>query len=136
MVALRFLLIRISLFTNAMTLLYLCTVRISTSSSREESHILQHSRALESFVEQPTLKSPLDPPPDSLEKTLYPDFRGCDTRAQVPLQSQRGEYWLLENYVPADLTFRCDETITYTTHGDYTFLDNLETLTSRWQVRI
>ena len=29
--------------------------------------------------------------------------------------------------------FRCNETITYTTHGDFTFLDNLEPLLDRWQ---
>ncbi|XP_018027815.1 uncharacterized protein LOC108683047, partial [Hyalella azteca] len=74
-----------------------------------------------------------DPPPDSLEKKMYPDFRGCASRPLVPFHSQHGEFWILENYIPAALPFRCDESITYTTHGDYTFLDNLETLTSRWQ---
>ncbi|XP_018021939.2 beta-1,4-glucuronyltransferase 1 [Hyalella azteca] len=74
-----------------------------------------------------------DPPPLSLEKKMFPDFRGCASRPSLPIQSQHGEYWILENYIPADLSFRCDESITYTTHGDYTHLDNIETITSRWQ---
>jgi hypothetical protein len=75
-----------------------------------------------------------DPPPFSLEKKMFPDFRGCASRPSLPIQSQHGEYWILENYIPADLSFRCDESITCTTHGDYTHLDNLETIISRWQV--
>ncbi|KAA0189944.1 hypothetical protein HAZT_HAZT007436 [Hyalella azteca] len=75
-----------------------------------------------------------DPPPLSLEKKMFPDFRGCASRPSLPIQSQHGEYWILENYIPADLSFRCDESITYTTHGEYAHLDNIETITSRWQV--
>lgn len=252
MVALRVLLIRGSLLANLLMLFYLCAVWISSPPAHHGSQMQQHYRALEGFVEQASLKSPVytvdtaeaakkditldvlkessnnlniadsvplkepaqvisedigdpekndmlldgkvkvskeesaiekvgiamaekesqlsvnpyydprfkepprevqesqgvtehphaaiiptdepDPPPDSLERKMYPDFRGCTTRAQVPFHSQRGEFWVLENYIPAALPFRCDETITYTTHGDYTFLDNLETLTSRWQV--
>lgn len=57
----------------------------------------------------------------------------CDNK---PLQSafkQRGQFWVLYNYVQADEQFNCDETITYATHGDYTFLDNLAILAERWQ---
>lgn len=57
----------------------------------------------------------------------------CD---DTPLQSafkQRGDFWVLYNYVKAAEEFNCDATITYTTHGDYTFLDNLPVLVERWQ---
>lgn len=37
------------------------------------------------------------------------------------------------NYVLANRQFHCWESVTYTTHADYTFLDNLETLLDRWQ---
>ncbi|KAF2347918.1 hypothetical protein FHG87_021327, partial [Trinorchestia longiramus] len=94
---------------------------------QESLGVTEHLNALVISTDEP------DPPPDSLEKKMYPDFRGCPTKPQVPFHSQRGEFWILENYIPAALPFRCDESITYTTHGDYTFLDNLETLTSRWQ---
>ena len=76
-----------------------------------------------------------NPPLDSLEKKMFSDLKDCPTRPQVPFVSQRGDFWILENYIPAAMGFRCDESVTYTTHGDYTFLDNLDTLTSRWQVR-
>ena len=75
-----------------------------------------------------------DPPLNSLERKMYPNYRDCITRPQKPFYSQRGDYWILENYIPAVMSFRCDESITYTTHAEYSFLDNLDPLTSRWQV--
>ncbi|KAB7494819.1 Beta-1,4-glucuronyltransferase 1 [Armadillidium nasatum] len=74
-----------------------------------------------------------DPPLDSLERKMYPNLRDCHTRPIIQQYIQKGDYWVLENYIPAALNFRCDESITYTTHADYTFLDNLDPLTSRWQ---
>ena len=43
----------------------------------------------------------------------------------------RGKYWVLYNYIRAAKHYNCNETITYTTHGDFTFLDNLEPLLER-----
>ena len=40
---------------------------------------------------------------------------------------------MLYNYIRAGRQFNCAETITYTTHGQFTFLDNLEPLLERWQ---
>lgn len=35
---------------------------------------------------------------------------------------QRGDFWVLQNYVRADHgELKCHESITYTTHADYTF---------------
>jgi len=48
-------------------------------------------------------------------------------------QGMRGNYWVLYNYIRARKQFDCNETITYTTHGDFTFLDNLEPLLERWR---
>ncbi|KAK4313033.1 hypothetical protein Pmani_015555 [Petrolisthes manimaculis] len=87
----------------------------------------------EHLVAEPLAIEPPDPPLDSLERKMYPDLRECTTRTLRPFYYQRGDYWVLENYIPAVMAFRCDESVTYTTHGDYTFLDNLEPLTSRWQ---
>ncbi|XP_042235657.1 uncharacterized protein LOC121875262 [Homarus americanus] len=69
----------------------------------------------------------------SLKQKIYPDLNECQTRPLRPLYYQRGQYWVLENYIPADRSFLCNQSITYTTHGDYTFLGNLELLISRWQ---
>lgn len=87
----------------------------------------------EQLVAEPIATEPPDPPLDSQERKIYSDLRDCSTRPLRPFYQQRGDYWVLENYIPAALAFRCDESITYTTHADYTFLDNLEPLTSRWQ---
>lgn len=87
----------------------------------------------EQVVVEPISMEPPDPPLDSLERKVFPDLRECSNSALRSFYYQRGDYWVLENYIPAVLSFRCDESITYTTHGDYTFLDNLEPLTSRWQ---
>lgn len=57
----------------------------------------------------------------------------CFDREQVPRTAQRGDYWVLYNYVTAARTFHCAESVTYTTHADYSFLDNLEPLLERWQ---
>lgn len=53
-----------------------------------------------------------------------------------PKNIQNGEYWLLKNFVRASTYVKCDESITYTTHGDFTFLDNLVPLLKRWQAPI
>lgn len=46
---------------------------------------------------------------------------------------QRGDYWVLYNYIQAEKKFRCHESITYTTHADYSFMDNLVPLLERWK---
>lgn len=45
---------------------------------------------------------------------------------------QRGNFTILENYIRADHgEINCYETITYTTHVDYTFMDNVVPLLLR-----
>lgn len=46
--------------------------------------------------------------------------------------TQRGSYWILNHYVPGENVYRCNESITYTTHGDVSFLDNIIPLVERW----
>lgn len=59
------------------------------------------------------------------------ELLGCQDKSNRRRIAQRGDYWVLYNYVPARRWFRCDESITYTTHADFTFLDNLEPLLNR-----
>ncbi|SPP86044.1 beta-1,4-glucuronyltransferase 1 [Drosophila guanche] len=50
---------------------------------------------------------------------------------------QRGDFWVLQNYVRAEHgEVKCHESITYTTHADYTFLDNLIPLLERWSAPV
>lgn len=56
----------------------------------------------------------------------------CHNKDYKPETIQRGDFWVLKNYIRADHgELRCFETITYTTHADYTFLDNLIPLLER-----
>lgn len=60
----------------------------------------------------------------------------CNEKSMEPRRAQRGDYWVLYNYVPMSMGVRCWESVTYTTHADYTFLDNLEPLLERWRAPI
>ncbi|XP_014208237.1 beta-1,4-glucuronyltransferase 1 [Copidosoma floridanum] len=60
----------------------------------------------------------------------------CNDKPLNRKTSQRGDYWVLYNYVPMSEKPHCWESVTYTTHADYTFLDNLEPLLDRWRAPI
>ena len=57
----------------------------------------------------------------------------CLNKPREFSQGSRNKFWVLYNYIRAEREFNCNESITYTTHGDFTFLDNLEPLLARWQ---
>lgn len=62
-----------------------------------------------------------------LEKLL-----NCKNKDFKPRIFQRGNFTILENYIRADHgEINCHETITYTTHVDYTFMDNVVPLLLR-----
>ena len=71
----------------------------------------------------------------SLESKIYPDLKKCQNKNSKTFFTLKGEFWILENYIQATKTFKCNESITYTTHSEFQFLENLETLSDRWQVR-
>lgn len=56
----------------------------------------------------------------------------CIYRQLNPRTEQRGDYWVLYNYVIAEKRHRCHESITYTTHADFSFLNNIIPLVKRW----
>lgn len=56
----------------------------------------------------------------------------CNDKEYVAETLQRGDFWVLKNYVRANHgELKCHESITYTTHADFTFLDNLIPLLER-----
>ncbi|KAJ6649800.1 Beta-1,4-glucuronyltransferase 1 [Pseudolycoriella hygida] len=66
-------------------------------------------------------------------KLLY----DCHNKDYLPETIQRGDFWVLKNYIRADHgELRCFETITYITHADYTFLDNLIPMLERWNAPV
>lgn len=74
-------------------------------------------------------------PPQNNNGTLknLEDVVKCHDKNTEPRTAQRSDFWVLYNYIPATRKFRCHESVTYTTHADYTFLDNLVPLLERWQ---
>ena len=74
-------------------------------------------------------------PPQNNNGTLknLEDVVKCHDKSTDPRTAQRSDFWVLYNYIPATRKFRCHESVTYTTHADYTFLDNLLPLLERWQ---
>lgn len=71
------------------------------------------------------------PPPSVLERVK--SITKCLDRPMVGHVQQRGDYWVLYNYIMAEKKFKCHESITYTTHADYSFMDNLVPLLERWK---
>lgn len=66
---------------------------------------------------------------DKLQRIL-----GCLDKPYDAEIVQRGNFWILKNYILARHgRLRCSETITYTTHADYTYLDNLIPMLNRWR---
>lgn len=56
----------------------------------------------------------------------------CNDKDFLPQTHQRGEYWVLKNYVRADHgNIMCHESVTYTTHAGFEFLDNVLPLVER-----
>lgn len=60
----------------------------------------------------------------------------CIDKSIEPRRAQRGDYWVLYNYVSMNSPMHCWESVTYTTHADFTFLDNLEPLLERWRAPV
>lgn len=57
----------------------------------------------------------------------------CHNRPLHMERLQYGQYWLLKNLIRGRLSIDmgCAESITYTTNGDYTFIENLGAVVSR-----
>ncbi|KAJ8734665.1 hypothetical protein PYW08_013915 [Mythimna loreyi] len=69
--------------------------------------------------------------------TLLRAILGCNDKDYLPETMQRGEFWVLKNYVRANHgSLLCHESITYTTHGGFEFLDNLLPLLERWMAPV
>lgn len=90
---------------------------------------MRHSTTVATSTEH---KEPSSTEEVELQRSLA-EVIDCRERDARPRTEQRGDYWVLYNYVAASRHFHCWESITYTTHADFTFLDNLETLLERWQ---
>nr|XP_045619117.1 beta-1,4-glucuronyltransferase 1-like isoform X5 [Procambarus clarkii] len=119
----------LSVIVNVALFLYLVTTLTSHKVYKCHTLVPKINVSEESPQRRPDTATTL-----TLQEKMYGDAGECVSGGLKPSVYQRGEYWVLENYIPALRTFPCNQSITYTTHADYTFLHNLEPLTSRWQV--
>lgn len=71
--------------------------------------------------------------PTLFEMRKVYDITDCVHKIPRKKIEQRGNYWVLLNYVQAKRKFQCFESVTYTTQGDYVNIDNLVTLVNRWR---
>lgn len=65
--------------------------------------------------------------------SVIQEITDCYDKPLSFYHEQRGNYWVLYNYVRALKRHRCFESVTYTTPADYTFLDNVLPLIKSWQ---
>ncbi|KAL7642858.1 UNVERIFIED_CONTAM: hypothetical protein RMT77_006146 [Armadillidium vulgare] len=70
---------------------------------------------------------------NTLESKMYPNLYNCSNPEVSRRYSQKGRFWVFENYVRATKSYECHESITFATHGEFMYLENLVLLTSRWQ---
>ncbi|XP_026843179.1 beta-1,4-glucuronyltransferase 1 [Drosophila persimilis] len=71
------------------------------------------------------------------QETTWVDLgklRNCKDREHKSVNRLRGKFWVLQNFVRADHgRMSCSSNVTYTTHADYRYLDNLVPLLERWR---
>ena len=64
-------------------------------------------------------------------------FKGCLGRANIwpslKRIAYRNNFWVLYNHFKAKRRFECLESITYSTHGEFKFLENVLPVLERWQ---
>lgn len=136
--------IKASLALNFCVLLYLAMqVFEPMHQQQQQSSDLPPAQAFSSVVER-SLNSIQDVP--NVNNTAQPTDVSAASSSSLPRRpiqclekdlspkkAMRGQYWVLYNYVPARTQLKCNETVTYTTHCDHTFLDNVVPLVKRWQ---
>ena len=72
--------------------------------------------------------------PLSLISDPYSDLVCLDVDTSPRTELRGDRYWVLYNYIGPARSFSCNESVTYTTHGDLRFLgENLGPLLRRWK---
>ncbi|XP_043272181.1 beta-1,4-glucuronyltransferase 1-like isoform X2 [Venturia canescens] len=90
-------------------------------------------------VFQRSTRASLSPKAEWVEPLTLEQAIKCTDKPLTQREALRGhekEYKVLYNYVPMSKRFRCWQSVTYATNGDFTFLDNLEPLLDKWKAPI
>ena len=78
------------------------------------------------------------PPPHFASDQLVRTHRttsldGCVDKPALTKVAMRGtEYWVIYNYIKASRQFKCNQTVTITSHTEIPYLHNLEPLLQRY----
>ncbi|KAF7285370.1 hypothetical protein GWI33_010770 [Rhynchophorus ferrugineus] len=107
------------------TSLYFLSMSYSTTYERQ---ITLHSLQNQEVLRLPNITSD----ERSIQIKLEQEFT-CYNLPDYKFITQRGQYYVIYNFVQADRKFGCTESITLTSPGDYRFLDNVEPLVERWR---
>ncbi|XP_022223998.2 beta-1,4-glucuronyltransferase 1 [Drosophila obscura] len=68
------------------------------------------------------------------DQVILGKLLNCKDREYKSENRLRRNFWVLENFIQADHgRMRCSSNVTYTTHADYRYLDNLVPLLERWR---
>lgn len=79
------------------------------------------------------IDGPIISPVDLNTSKTLESLLNCKNRDYYSEVIHSEKLWVLKNYVEAEHGgIKCFETITYTTHGDFTFLDNVPQLVERY----
>ncbi|CAG0884784.1 unnamed protein product [Darwinula stevensoni] len=108
-------------FTPNRHLLFLSTVHTLHTPPMEEDRVVQS--------ESP----PIETTSVLAEVTGSISCKDVDAR---PHQGRRKDHVVLYNYLLSENAFACGETVTYTTHSEYEYLENLEPLVERWRAPV
>lgn len=104
---------------------------IAQDELKEKFESLSLRQLSEAFpLSSPTTKTPRSISPRTRELQQLLKCRNRELRLK---KFQHGDYWVIHNLVIGTESQRmgCAESITYTTNGDFTFFDNLETVAER-----
>ncbi|XP_037824747.1 LOW QUALITY PROTEIN: beta-1,4-glucuronyltransferase 1-like [Lucilia sericata] len=101
---------------------------------------LEQHQSQEVLIQDKTyikVQSPSTTQPKSTELPLKTKLKNILNCRDTPLHMEKlqyGQYWLIRNYIRGrrSMEMGCGESITYTTNGDYTFMENLPTVVKRW----
>jgi hypothetical protein len=67
-----------------------------------------------------------------LSHRIFREIIRCENKLQKPENISTGRYFILKNIFTASSFFSCHRSITYVTHCDFTYIENVIPLLKRW----
>ncbi|XP_065357420.1 beta-1,4-glucuronyltransferase 1 [Calliphora vicina] len=117
---------------------YVTTTNISQFAM---PHTKEVEKTVKSNLNLISIKSQSETIENENELPLKTQLKNILNCRDIPLSMEKmqyGQYWLIKNYIRGrrSTEMGCAESITYTTNGDYTFMENLPTVVKRWSAPV